>query len=325
VQKRFFIIKRKKILSKVIVCVLCFFSVALLVVPFIAVHIITSGHVDYGVIENHPLQKIYSSSDFDLTANEVMLKTEDGYHVWVSEIYTEQPKAIIIYLSGIRQPSVTYFYGHAKWMQENGYASILLEVRGHGKSDGDRVCLGYEEVMDVKAVVDYIKKQEHYSNVPIVIHGVSMGGSIAINAFGQIQDLDGLIAMSAYSSFEDVVIDTMRYYHIPRFICGIEKPLIRLSLQFIFGDNVNELVPIKQVKSIGERPALFIASANDVEVLPENMTRLLEAAPDHCEGWLRDSDLVGHFIILNHDIENVSLDTEYCEKILSFLENSVLK
>jgi len=136
----------------------------------------------------------------------------DGYNIWASEIYTENPKAIIIYLSGIQQPSVT---------------------------------------------------------LPIVIQGVSMGGAIAINAFGQLEDIDGLIAASAYSSFEDVVVDTMRNYHIPGFICAIERPLIHLSLRFTFGDKVNELVPIIQVENIGERPALFIASVNDDQVSAE--------------------------------------------------------
>lgn len=324
-EEKFISNTKMKIIKRVIISIICVFIIALLIVPPIAIHTITSGHVDYGVIENHPLQNIYDPSDFDLTANEMMLTTEDGYNIWTSEIYTENPKAIIIYLSGIQQPSVTYYYGHAKWMQDNGYASFLLEVRGHGKSDGDRVCLGYEEVSDVKAVVAYIKQQQYYAGIPIVIQGVSMGGAIAINAFGQLEDIEGLIAASAYSSFEDVVIDTMRSYHIPSFICAIERPLIRLSLWFAFGDKAHELVPVKQVENFGERPALFIASASDREVPAENMMRLLAAAPEHCQGWLRDAETAGHFILLNYDFENIALDTEYCEKILSFLENEVLK
>lgn len=314
----------KKIAARATIVFTAIFILILLAVPPIVVHFTTYGHVDYGVIEDHPLQKMYTASDFDLTSNDMMLTTQDNYSVWVSEVSAENPKAVIIYLSGIRQPSVTYFYGHAKWMQENGYASFLLEVRGHGHSSGDRVCLGYEEVNDVRAVVDYIKQQDCYTDVPIVIHGVSMGGSIAVNAFGQIDDIAGLIAMSVYSSFEDVMVETMRQYHIPGFICEIEKPLIRLSLRAVFGNKVDELKPIKQVENIGERPALFIASANDTEVLPDNMERLLEAAPSQCEGWLRDSDHVGHFIVMNHDIENVDQDSEYCEKILSFLEEKIV-
>lgn len=316
-------IMNKKII-KILIFILCFIIIALILIPPIIVYFTIHGHVDYEVIENHPLQKIYKASDFDLTANDMTLQTEDGLNVWVSEVSIEKPKAVLIYLSGIRQPSVTYYYGHAKWMKENGYASFLLEVRGHGRSDGDMVCLGFEEVKDVEAVVTYIRQQEKYNDVPIVIQGVSMGGAISVNAFGQIPEIDGLIAMSAYSSFEDVVADTMRQYHIPEFICNIEKKLINLSLKVVFGKKVNELTPIKQVENIGDRPALFIASANDMDVLPKNMERLLEAAPKHCKGWLRDSDSVGHFIILNHDIEHVDLDAEYCEKILSFLENEVI-
>lgn len=316
--------RSKKIATGAMTALVAIFILALLAVPPISIYAITNGHVDYGLIEDHPLQKVYTASDFDLASNDMMLTTRDEYSVWVSEVSAENPKAVIIYLSGIRQPSVTYFYGHAKWMQRNGYASFLLEVRGHGRSSGDRVCLGYEEVNDVQALVEYIRQQDRYTDVPIVIHGVSMGGAIAINAFGQIDEVAGLIAMSAYSSFEDVVTETMQQYHIPTFICRIEKPLIRLSLRVVFGDKVNALEPIKQVGNIGDRPALFIASANDTEVLPDNMDRLLDAAPKHCEGWLRESDLTGHFIVLNHDIENVEQDSEYCEKILSFLEQEIV-
>jgi len=319
--------KWERVVKRICISIACFIILLLLIAPSIIVFQVTQNHVDYKgyATPDYLLQDTYSASDFDLEANEMILMTEDGYELWSSEVFVEQPKAVIIYLSGIRQPSVTYFYGHAKWMRNNGYASILLEIRGHGNSDGDRVCLGYEEVSDVMAVVDYIKEQEKYTNVPIVIHGVSMGGAIAINSFGQIKEIDGLIAMSAYSSFEDVVCDNMRNYNIPRFICEIEKPLVRLCLQFVFGDKVHVITPIKQVENIGERPALFIASTRDTEVPPENMERLLNKAPDYSESWLRDSDSCGHFIIKDHNFADMEQDKEYCDRILTFLETNIVK
>ena len=316
--------KIRKIVVGITIMLIAIFAILLLVMPLIIVNLVTKGHVDYGVNKDQPLQKVYTSSDFELISKDMMLTTEDDYKVWVSEVTVAKPKAIIIYLSGIRQPSVTYFYGHAKWMKSEGYASFLLEVRGHGNSSGNRVCLGYEEVADVKAVVTYIKQQEHYRDVPIVIHGVSMGGAIAINSFGQLPEISGLIAMSAYSSFEDVVADTMEQYYIPGFVRSIEKQLIRVSLKSVFGDKVDENKPIRQVDNIRGRSVLLIASVNDTQVSSENMNRLLKEASGKCESWLRDSNEAGHFIILNNDIENVYLDTEYCEKILSFLENKIV-
>jgi uncharacterized protein len=309
---------------KVLLIFVCMCIIIMIIAPPLIVHFATSNHVNYaGNTEKKVLQDIYEAKDFDLEATDLTLESEDGLKIWASEVFVDNPKAVIIYLTGIRQPSVTYFYGHSRWMKKNGYASILLEVRGHGNSDGDTVCLGYEEVKDVKAVVDYIKELDKYNDVPIVLHGVSMGGAIAINSFGEIKEIDGLIAMSAYSSFEDVVSDTMSRFHIPKLICNIEKTMVRIWLSFQFDEKVYHLKPIKQIQNIGERPALLISCTKDTEVPPINMQRLLSKAPNHCESWLRDS--WEHFIIKNCDFINMEQDFEYCERILDFLNTKIAK
>lgn len=316
--------KVHNIVKKAFIAAICIIVLLILVAPGVIVYFATHNHVEYmGSTEKHPLQGIYKPEEFGLDTVESILATKDGFNIWISEVSVDKPKAIIIYLSGIQQPSVTYFYGHSKWMKSKGYASILLEVRGHGRSDGEKVCLGYEEAADVEAVVEYIKKQEKYKDVPIVFHGVSMGGAIAINAFGSIDEADGLIAMSAYSSFEEVVCDQMANYHIPKLIRDIEKPLVRGYLKFIFGDKVDQMKPIKQIESIGDRPALLIACTGDTEVSPDNTQRLLDEAPESCEVWLRDS--WEHFIIQECDFMNMEQDEEYCKKILDFLEERVIK
>jgi hypothetical protein len=48
------------------------------------------------------------------------------------------------------------------------------------------------------------------------------------------------------------------------------------------------------------------------------MQRFKEANPD-IETWLRNS--WEHFIVQDCDFKNMSEDKEYCDKILSFLEN----
>ncbi|MDF2587229.1 MAG: lysophospholipase [Anaerocolumna sp.] len=312
------------ILIKSILILVSVVIILIIIAPPIIVHFATSGHINYaGNTNKNVLQDIYQGEDFDLETTELTLSTDDGLNIWTSEVFVENPKAVIIYLTGIRQPSITYFYGHSRWMKKNGFATMLLEVRGHGNSSGNDVCLGYEEVNDVKAVLNYIKGQEKYKDVPIVLHGVSMGGAIAINSFGELKDIDGLIAMSAYSSFEDVVSDTMRRYHIPKFICNIEKSMVRTWLSVKFGDKVYSNKPMKQIQNIGERPALLIACTGDTEVQAVNMRRLLEKAPEQCESWTRES--WEHFIIKDCDFANMEQDLEYCERILEFLNSKIVK
>ncbi|MBH1939318.1 alpha/beta fold hydrolase [Mobilitalea sibirica] len=308
----------KSIAATIIICL-----ILLIIAPFVALPLFLNRHVDYKgyTTQNYPLQDIYVATDYALNENQIYLKTEDGLNLWTSEIFAENPKAVIIYLSGIVQPSVTYFYGHAKYMQDNGYASILLEVRGHGKSDGNRICLGYEETKDVQAVVDYIQSSPKYDGVPIVLHGVSMGGAIAVNAFGQIDEIDALIAMSAYSSFEDVVIDIMDNYGIPQFIQTFEKPLISSSLKMMFGSEaVEHIKPIEQIKNTNGRPVLLMASSGDMEVPMDNLHRLKDANPN-VEVWIRDS--WEHFIVKDCDFKNMAKDKEYCNKLLEFIEKSL--
>lgn len=314
----------KKTFLAILVVLLGVFLIILAFAPLVILLITTSGPVTYMGYETDefPLQGIYTPAESGVMAEERYLTTADGVEVWISEAAVDAPKAVVICLSGIRQPSVTYFYPQAAWLQKEGYASILLEVRGHGQSGGTRVALGFEEAADVRAVVEYITAEPRYQGVPIVIQGVSMGGAIAINAFGTIEALDGLIAMSAYSSFESVVYETMRNLSVPAFIAAIERPLTRFWLGVLFGNEaVERYTPVNQVKNIGTRSALFIAATGDEEVNPNNMARLLDAAPPHCDYWLREG--WEHFIIKGCDFRAVARDEEYCGRILGFLEGVV--
>ncbi|HCL04338.1 MAG TPA: lysophospholipase [Lachnoclostridium phytofermentans] len=293
---------------------------AVVFAPFILVYYITRGPVLYQekpTLDN-PLQEIYKASDFLLEDKMIPIRTQDGFSLWASEIEVENPKAVVIYLTDNKQPSITYFYGHAKWMKDNGYASILLETRGHGESEGNVIGLGYTEVNDVRAVVEYIMKQERYLDVPIVLQGVSMGGAVAINAFGQIPEVDALIAMSAYTSVEDAIIESMRNHGVPEFLCKIERPLVKFALSIVYGrDAVETLKPIDQIKNANDRPVFFISSKEDMKVSIENINRFREANPE-AEYWVRDSS--EHLINDDSDFTNVEKDTEYCNRILDFLD-----
>lgn len=321
--KRKILIRLKHILTKkVILITVAIVSFVFIILPSIVIYVFVNRHVSYtgNTAPPYPLQGIYSAKDFGISSKELNIVTEDNIDLWVSEVSVESPKAVIIYISGILQPSVTYYYGHAKWMRENGYASFLLELRGHGNSEGDKICLGYEETKDVKALITYIKGQEKYKDTPIVLQGVSMGGAVAVNAFGSIEDISGLIAMSAYSSFEDVIYDYMHNNHVPNGISNFGKFITRIGLCFNFGNKINTMKPINQIQNSNDRPVFLIASNKDTSVSYQNTLRLKEKVAD-CEVWIRDSD--AHFIIENTDFINFEQDEEYCNKILQFLEEKI--
>ena len=67
---------------------------------------LTEKHVSYDVV--------YDARDFGLPApDSLRLTTSDGYDIFAYEVCPERPKAVVVCLAGIENPSVTAFYGDA--------------------------------------------------------------------------------------------------------------------------------------------------------------------------------------------------------------------
>jgi len=315
--------KKRRIVGRIaVILVVVIFLAGLL--PACALHIFLNRHCDYKGIETvkYPMQGIYQAADYGLNEEVHRFDTADGETIWVSEIAVEQPKAVILYLSGIVQPSVTYFYGHAKLMQEQQIASFLIEVRAHGNSTGKQLGLGYTELADVRAVMDYLKSQEQYRDVPVIIQGVSMGGAVALNAFGQIADIDACIAMSAYGSFEAELDYLMQGLSLPKFVRDYENLWLCAVLKWNYGDTAVEVLnPCTQILHAAQRPVLLIACSGDTSVSVQNTWDISSMNPD-AEVWIRDS--WEHFIVKDCDFAHIEQDTEYCEHITAWIQENVL-
>lgn len=306
--------RRRKNWKKIaIISLLVLISILIIIlaaIPPLMMNSVVNLHVNFN--------KMYSPEDFGVKSDRLTLKTSDGFNIAAYEVHTPNPKAVVIFISGIHNPSVTAFYSHSKFLAENDYASILMEMRAHGESDGDVISLGYTEYLDTQAVVDYIKGQSKYNNTPIVVYGLSMGGATAINSIGKIPAIDGLISMSAYSSWEDAFYDNMVNMGFPKFFAAAQKPFIGLYNTLKYGLSSRGISPKQQVKNLGERPALIMHSTQDSQVPYPSFERIIKAAPSHVETWVREGDI--HFMALDNNLLEPEKDQEYMNKVMTFLE-----
>ena len=78
----------------------------------------------------------------------------------------EKPKAILILIHGIGGAK-EHFFPLASRLKDEGIASIAIDNRAHGESDGKYVTYGYFEKHDVEQIVTYLKKE--YPHTPIGI------------------------------------------------------------------------------------------------------------------------------------------------------------
>ena len=311
--------KNKRILKKILITIIClFFTITVLVFipPAVIIGLVTD-RVDYNSSDADG--RFYQASEFNIVSQDMMLKTDDDIEIFVSEVSCEKPRGVVIFLSGIRGPSVTCLYPQAKWLTEHNYSSFLIELRGHGKSNGN-ISLGCKETNDVRAVVDYINTKHIYDGIPITVIGFSMGGAVAINSIGSIKDIDGVIALSAYSSFEDVASDQILRCFGPKWLSKAANYSTKIWMNIFFGDDGIEMSPKEKIKKTDDKKVFLIAAQNDATVPSESIIRLAAASCGDTEIWIRNSS--NHFIIENNDFLNFEDDELYCEKILCFL-NSV--
>lgn len=268
-------------------------------------------HVDYN--------KIYDARDFGLPApDSLCLTAADGMRIFAYEICPDKPKGVIVCLSGIENPSVTAYYGHAAEFYKEGVATIMPDLRGHGKSDGNRICLAYEETQDVKAVTDYIKTKAIYKDVPVIVMGVSMGGAVAIRAFAENSDIDALVSLSAFSSVEDFMRHNRRML-LPGVTEEHLDTVIGNVVRKTFGVNAQEASPVAALKGSNRRPVMFMHSRQDTQVPYSCYGRLVDEAGK----YTADIDTMTvegdrHFIC--DDFVHPAADKEYMRRLMRFVK-----
>ena len=142
----------------------------------------------------NPGKKFYKKFDVRSISNyrEYYLTGADGFDSFVRELENENPKAVVQLVHGMSEHGGNYM-DFAKYLNDNGYAVVIHDHRGHGKSLSERYPNGHmqrasELVNDTSMVTKYIKTK--YKDVPIYMLGHSMG-SMTARVF--LQENDDLI------------------------------------------------------------------------------------------------------------------------------------
>ena len=146
-------------------------------------------------------------SDYGLSGKRIEILTPDSLKLVGYFLKSNQAKAKgnIILLHGIADCKEGQF-GRAEFFCDEGYNAIVFDGRAHGESGGDFCTFGFYEKYDVRAVVDFILKND--SNKNIGIWGSSLGGAIALQAMG----IDDRIKFGIVESTFDELNNVIRTY-----------------------------------------------------------------------------------------------------------------
>ncbi|VEU82287.1 alpha/beta fold hydrolase [Acholeplasma hippikon] len=254
-------------------------------------------------------------------------------------IYTEQhsakkPKGIVIITHGIALHAL-YYRKIAEGLNKGGYSVLLYDVRGHGKSQGDRGDIKTYQTFidDLHLIVDEVRKD---NNLPIYLLGHSMGAVITNVYATQYDDYDGSISLSAPTIPLKLGVLNM----LPMWLVGKSKVKTnfkdeRLS-HFPPSDNVDPYAlkyftfrlakqvtkkavsdTLKKVNNI-KKPILIMHGTEDKIVSKENAEHLYDLLP------IEDKTLKliqSGYHNLNHD----TVTGEVIKEIIHWLDNQIEK
>lgn len=152
-----------------------------------------------------------------------------------------------------------------------GFNVVIYDHRRHGESGGKTTSYGYYEKYDLKAVVDWLKRQKG-PDVLLGIHGESMGAATMLLYAGSLaDDADFYIADCPFSDLSGQLTHHLRttFKLPPKVILPISNVFLRLRDKY----SIHDVSPLAVVSYIS-KPVLFIHSKDDT-FIPPVMTEML--------------------------------------------------
>jgi uncharacterized protein len=111
----------------------------------------------------------------------VKLKTSKGLVIesWYSQ--TDSSNKCVILIHGY-SANKSFLENEAAMFKQWGYSVLLLDLRGHGRSEGNNTSFGVKETEELEQAYIFAKQR---GNSKIILYGVSLGAAICIKATQQ--------------------------------------------------------------------------------------------------------------------------------------------
>lgn len=154
-------------------------------------------------------------------------------------------------------------------LHRRGHTVLLVDLRGHGGSEGRVTTLGGAEREDVRAGMRALRAQGLGSH-GFVLLGVSMGAVAVLRAAAAEPDVRAVIAEAPYDSYRETIARHARlYYGLPRWL-----PLIPAAIavaEWRAGFDADDVDAVAAARSVSA-PLLAIVDGADPR-MPEAIVR----------------------------------------------------
>jgi uncharacterized protein len=219
----------------------------------------TAGRFNPGHFESLPKREVTIASPF-------------GYPIKALLVEPYKSNRYVIISHGVTETKINSI----KYMNlflDRGFNAIIYDHRRHGESGGKTTSFGHYEKFDLKAVIDWLKKEKGPA-LTLGIHGESMGAATMLLYAGMLEDgADFYIADCPFSDLKEQLAYQLKkeYKMVPTVSIPIADFILRLREKY----SIRHVSPVSVVEQI-RKPILFIHSENDDFILPAMTKDLYE-------------------------------------------------
>jgi uncharacterized protein len=240
---------------------------------------------------------------------EIWLNSEGlRLRAWLAATSGERPAAVVVHGLG---DSLESYLEHARLLRERGHSVLLVDLRGHGGSEGSYTSLGGRERGDVETAMGELRRRglaEH----GIVLMGHSMGAVAVLLAAADANDVRGVIVEAPYDTYRNTIAHHAELlYHLPSWV-----PLIPIAIRAaewragFDADAVNAVAAARRIHA----PLFAIVDGLDSRMPEAVVRRIYDAHPGPKSLWVAPGvDHVGAVTL-----------PEYRARVCAFLEENGL-
>lgn len=162
----------------------------------------------------------------------------------------------------------------AAWLNAMGYTVVLIDLNGHGETEGKRKTFGRTEAKDIENAYKYLKTKRNQSWIGGL--GTSLGGAALLKARADGVPFDALILESVFSDIRTAAANRleMRLGKMGRLL----EPLLTLQIPLWLGISRDSIRPVEWAKSDWS-PTLVLAGSRDERARPSESEALYGNIP----------------------------------------------
>ncbi len=217
------------------------------------------------------------SVDFPVKAVQIPTSNDSFTHGWL--VYGEQNDGVILLAHSMRSNRLEML-SRARFLNEQGYGILLIDLHAHGETEGSRITFGLRESENIQAAVSFLRHT--FPNERIGAIGTSLGAAAIVLA-EQPLNLNAVILESLHPTIEEAVENRLKL-HFGEY-ASVFLPLLLSQLTFYLDTSTDELSPINRINNL-DTPLLLISGTSDAHTTLAETERLFSAAREPKELWV---------------------------------------